>query len=175
MGMDFKEAFSYIELLEEQAKVNLFIQGLSKPISMRHEGSVPPGTSDAEKQLTYQLFSDAHISRLVELVNNDEKTERLGSKFRLAFSLALKNKDTGKTVCFYYSKGKIIKTDSSQDADFLFVDREAVLKKIFNSEIDPLVASIQRKITTEGDVGKMIQWYPLLVRQFKLWTEAPVE
>jgi putative sterol carrier protein len=87
----------------------------------------------------------------------------------------LKNKDTGECVCFYYDKGKIIKTDKSQDADFLFVDREVILKKVFNSEIDPLVASLQRKISTEGDVGQMIQWYPLMVRQFKLWAEAPVE
>jgi len=175
MGANFKEAFSYIESLEEQAKVNLLIQGIRNPGLRVKEDLVQLSADVPGRSSTYTLLSKEHISRLVELVNHDEKTERLGLKYGSPFSLALKNKDTGECVCFYYDKGKIIKTDKSQDADFLFVDREVILKKVFNSEIDPLVASLQRKISTEGDVGQMIQWYPLLVRQFKLWTEAPVE
>jgi len=37
------------------------------------------------------------------------------------------------------------------------------------------VASTQGKIKTEGDFTKMSKWYPVLVRTFQLWEEAPVE
>ncbi len=175
MGNDFKEAFGYIEMLEEQAKVNLLLQRDRTSVGMEKEISSDESTRAEMQKKKYKLLSREHISRLIELVNNDEKMQNLGAKYALTFTVTLKNTDTGKVVCFYHDKGNIVKTDDSPNADYVLMGTESILKKFFNSEMDPLVASVQRKVRTEGDVGKMVQLYPILVRTFKLWAKAPVE
>jgi ribulose-5-phosphate 4-epimerase/fuculose-1-phosphate aldolase/putative sterol carrier protein len=175
MGNDFKEAFGYIEMLEEQAKVNLLLQSDRTPGVIKKGISSDESTSSEMQERKFKLLSREHISRLIELVNDDKKIQNLGVKYALTFTVALKNTDTGKAVCFYHDKGNIVKTDDSPNADYVLMGPESTLKKFFNSEMDPLAASVQRKVGTEGDVGKMVQLYPVLVRTFKLWTEAPVE
>jgi len=168
IGEDFKSAFSLIELLEEQAKVGLLIKNLTTKEERKEEGknlSLPK----------YKLLSDEHINKLTELVNNDPEAQELGKTYDLTCTLAIKNQDTGEISCFYYEKGKIIKIDANENADFLIIGKEDILKKIFNRELDPFVASTQGKVKTKGDFSKLSRWYPVLVRTFKLWEEAPVE
>lgn len=171
LGKDFKEAFSLIELLEEQAKVNLLI----KRIGISDKRIEKKEKEDTEESKKYKLLSKEHIEKLVELVNNDNEAQALGKKYDLTCSLAVKNQDTGEVVCFYYEKGKIVNTDGNENADFLIVGKEEILKKVFNRQIDPFVASTQGKVRTKGDFTKMSRWYPVLVRTFKLWEQAPVE
>ena len=123
----------------------------------------------------YVLLSKEHADRLVELVNNDKEAQDLGRKYDLTCSLAVKNTDTGDCVCFYYKQGRIVKVDSSEKADFIVLGKPDILRKVFNREIDPFVASTQGKVKTKGDFTKMSKWYPVLVRTFKLWEQAPVE
>jgi len=169
-GEDFKSAFSLIELLEEQARVNLVL----KSTVPRSQSTVNSPQSIVHSEKKYELLSKEHIERLVELVNNDEQAQSLGKKYDLTCTLAVENQDTGKTVCFYYDKGRIIKVDNNENAEFVIIGRENILKKVFNREIDPFVASTQGKVKTRGDFSKMSKWYPVLVRTFKLWEKAPV-
>ncbi|MCM8792765.1 MAG: SCP2 sterol-binding domain-containing protein, partial [Candidatus Omnitrophica bacterium] len=122
-----------------------------------------------------KLLSEEHIQKLIDLVNNDREAQELGKVYDLTCTLAVKNQDLNKAVCFYYEKGKIIKTDDNEYAEFVIIGREEILKKIFNRQLDPFVASTQGKVKTRGDFTKMSKWYPVLVRTFKLWEEAPVE
>ncbi len=171
VGRDFKETFSLIELLEEQAKVNLLIKRIAvsdKRIDTKEE-------IDSEKDRRYNLLAKEHIERLVELVNNDKEAQELGREYGLSCTLAVKDTDTGRCVCFYYDNGKIINTDSNENAEFVITGGSNILKKIFNREVDPFVASTQGKVKTKGDFAKMSRWYPILVRTFKLWEQAPVE
>ena len=170
-GKDFKEAFSLIELLEEQARVNLFIKRIAVS-GERTEGEEKKVSSKEVKK--YKLLSKEHIERLVELVNNDKEAQELGKKYDLTCTLAVKNIDRDDSACFYYDKGKIIKTDNTDSAEFLIAGKEGILKKVFNRKIDPFVASTQGKVKTKGDFTKMSRWYPVLVRTFKLWEQAPV-
>lgn len=177
VGKDFKEAFSLIELLEEQAKVNLLVKdklqpaNCKLPINPQSQVSYDDSCKDLRK---FTLLSEEHIQRLVELINNDKEAQELGSRYDLTCTLAIKNQDAGRAVCFYYDKGKIVRTDSCEDAEFVIIGREDILKKVFNREIDPFVASTQGKVKTKGDFAKMSRWYPVLVRTFKLWEKAPV-
>jgi L-fuculose-phosphate aldolase len=167
IGENFKDAFGLIEILEEQSRVNL----LMKKVSLSEiEKKVDKEVKKEEKK--YRLLSEEHIQRLIELVNNDEEAQQLGKKYDLTCTLAVKNQDTQEVVCFYYEKGKITKVDNTETAEFLIVGREEIL---FNREIDPFVASTQGKVKTKGDFAKMSRWYPVLVRTFKLWEQAPVE
>ncbi|MCM8756837.1 MAG: class II aldolase/adducin family protein [Candidatus Omnitrophica bacterium] len=168
VGEDFKKAFSLIELLEEQAKINILMRKIS-------EKEINEEDRSKENSYKYKLLSKEHISKLIDLVNNDNEAQQLGRKYNLTCTLAVKNQDTNCAVRFYYSLGKIINVDDSDDAEFVIIGKEEVLKKIFNRQIDPFVASTQGKVKTKGDFSKMSQWYPVLVRTFKLWEKAPVE
>ena len=174
VGVDFKSAFSLVELLEEQARVNLLIQ---KSVPSQTIGlSADSGARGiAQKGATYKLLSKAHVDRLTEVINNDKEVQDLGQRYDLTCTLAVKNQDTQEVACFYYDKGKITKTDNSQNADFLITGKGDILKKIFNRQIDPFVATTQGKVKTKGDISKMSRWYPALVRTFQLWELAPVE
>jgi len=176
VGKKFKEAFSLIELLEEQAKVNILMKDKGYYI-----GEDIEDTPEVKKLLQqseskrFKLLSKEHIDRLIELVNSDEEAQTLGRKYDLTCTLAVKNQDTNDTVRFHYKQGKIIKVDNNDNAEFVIIGKTEILKKIFNREIDPFVASTQGKVKTKGDFSKMSRWYPVLVRTFKLWEEAPVE
>ena len=170
MGKNFKEAFSLIELLEEQAKVNLLLRG-----SAIKSNQLLPEEKKQNQKESYRLLSSEHAQRLKELVNNDKEAQELGKKYGLTCTLAVKNKNTGEVMRFSYQEGKIISVDNKDDADFIIIGGEEILKKVFNREIDPFVASTQGKVTTKGDFSKMSKWYPVLVRTFKLWEQAPVK
>jgi len=174
MGEDFKEAFSLIELLEEQAKVNFLVRSTRLPV---HQSARPSTVAEVNEPAVaqYKLLSKEHVERLVKLVNNDREAQELGKKYDLTCTLAVKNQDTTDTVRFYYDKGKIVKYDFDDNAEFIIIGKESILKKVFNCEIDPFVASTQGKVKTKGDFSKMSRWYPVLVRTFKLWVQAPVE
>jgi putative sterol carrier protein len=68
-----------------------------------------------------------------------------------------------------------MKIDNDENAEFVIIGKPEILRKVFNREIDPFVASTQGKVKTKGDFAKMSKWYPVMVRTFKLWEQAPVE
>jgi len=172
VGGDFKQAFSLIELLEEQAKVNLLTKGLKAPSLNKDTTQDKEGLAPKEE---YKLLSPEHKEKLVELINNDKEVQELGKKYDMTCTLAVKNQDTNEAVCFYYEGGKIAKIDNSENAEFVITGKGEILKKVFNRKIDPFVASTQGKVKTKGDFAKMSKWYPVLVKTFKLWEQAPVE
>jgi ribulose-5-phosphate 4-epimerase/fuculose-1-phosphate aldolase len=174
MGREFKSAFSLVELLEEQAKVNLLIQK-SVPSRMRRLSEDSGARGRTQKVGSYKLLSREHTARLAEVINNDQEVQELGQRYDLTCTLAVKNQDTQEVVCFYYDKGKITKIDDSENADFLITGKGEILKRIFNRQLDPFVATTQGKVKTKGDISKMSRWYPALVRTFQLWGLAPVE
>lgn len=174
-GSDFKEAAGAIELLEEQARVDLLMQSLGVSVPEGMAGAGGPGVARPGGNKTYACLSEEHVARLVSLVNDDDKARRLGEKYNLALTLAMQNQDTGDVVRFHCEKGRITGTDNVPQADFLFVEKGAVLKKLFNREMDPMTVLARRRVGTAGDVSGIMEWYPLLVRIFKLWGEARVE
>lgn len=173
MGKSFKEAFSLIELLEEQAKVNLIIKNASQV--SRNTSHVENKNEEKQDIKKYKMLSTEHAQKLTGLINDDSQAQELGKKYGLTCTLAVKNGESGEVMRFCYEKGKIVKTDNSEEADFVIIGKEDILRKVFNKEIDPFVASTQGKVKTKGDFAKMSRWYPVMVRTFKLWEQAPVE
>ena len=171
VGKNFKEAFSLIELLEEQARINLITKCANKPVAAQSTSK----DKDIAGDKACKLLSSEHMRRLEELVNGDEQAQELGQKYDLTCTLAVKNKDTDEVMCFHYEKGKIAKVDRSEDAEFMIIGDTSILKNVFNRKIDPFVALTQGKVKTKGNFTKMSKWYPVMVRTFKLWEKAPVE
>ncbi|MFH1771612.1 MAG: class II aldolase/adducin family protein [Candidatus Omnitrophota bacterium] len=174
MGKDFKEAFSLIELLEEQAKVNLLLnRQQAKDLKPSTENSVNKVREN--NVMKYKVFSKEHVDRLVELINDDKEAQDLGAKHDLTCTLAVKDQDSESAMRFCYEKGRIVKADNSDMAEFVIIGQIDILKKVFNREINPFVALTQGKVKAKGDFSKMSKWYSVMVRTFKLWEQAPVE
>lgn len=174
VGKEFKEAVSLIELLEEQAKVNLITKSSALGTGLHVAEKTRTVHASAETG-TCKMLSAEHRRRLTELVNNDPQAQELGKQYGLTCTLAVKNQDTDEAMRFCYENGRIVNDDASDDAEFVIIGKNDILKKVFNKEVDPFVASTQGKVKTKGDFAKMSRWYPVMVRTFKLWEEAPVE
>lgn len=171
IGKSFKEAFSLIELLEEQARINLITRCANNPPQVKGADKEKDTASGA----ACKLLSSEHMIRLQGLVNDDDQAQELGRKYELTCTLAVKNKDTDEVMCFHYEKGKITKVDRSEDAEFMIIGDTSILRNVFNRKIDPFVALTQGKVKTKGNFTKMSKWYPVMVRTFRLWEKAPVK
>ena len=174
IGKDFKEAVSLIELLEEQAKVGLTVRCANTSIDpLSNKGTKDTTFKGVSKK--YKMLSKEHRDSLAEIANNDQQAQELGRKYDLTCTLAVKNQQTNEAMRFCYEQGKITKVDNSDDAEFVIIGSPDILRKVFNGELDPFVATTQGKVKTKGDFTKMSKWYPVMVRTFKLWEQAPVE
>jgi len=171
MGKDFKEAFSFLELLEEQAKIS-FTARAARLVAV-HPLEVENDHRKSQRP-SFKLLSVEHVKSLTDLVNGDNDIRALGEQLNLTCTLAVNNESTGECVCFYYEKGKITKTDNNLNAEFVINGSEEVLKKVFNREIDPFVASTQGKIKMKGDFARLSKWYPAMVKTFALWGKVEV-
>jgi len=170
IGKDFKPAFSLIELLEQQCSVTLLTRNCG--VSAAKETSAP---SPAGAPGAFELFSEEHFQRLVDLVNNDSRAQELGKQYGLTTTLAIKNTSSGTVRCFHYRQGKITGVDALESAEFLISADEKIWRKIFNRQIDPFVAANQGIIKLRGDFNKMSAWFAVFERTFKLWEQAPVD
>lgn len=170
MAKEFKEAYSLIELLEQQCYVKILTAKVPVPASV----VAASATSAPEKPVAYELFSEEHMKRVTDLVNHDKQNLELGKKYNLTTTLAVKNITSGLIWCFHYQQGRITKCDHHEAAEFIITAPEDIWKKIFNRQIDPFVASTQGIIKLKGDFNKMSAWFPVFERTFKLWEQAPV-
>ena len=171
VGKTMSDAFSLIEILEEQCKINIAMAGKSPikdSVSYKKKSDIP-------KNKAFKMLSKEHVTELTNLVNNDKEVQKLGQQYSMSLSLAVVNEDTGESMYFKYLNGRIIEANNSNDAEFVIIGKTDILRKVFNREIDPFVASTQGKVKTKGDFSKMGRWYPVMVRTFKLWELAPVE
>jgi len=166
IGKSFKEAFSLIELLEEQSRVGLITKNMSK-VQDKQQVEKISGSK-------LEMLSQEHAQKLKDLVNNDSQAQELGKKYKLTTTLAVKDKQTNQAMCFHYQEGRIDKIEQNDNGEFVIIGDTDILKKVFNRQIDPFVALTQGKVSTKGDFTKLSKWYPVMVRTFSLWEKAPV-
>ena len=86
-----------------------------------------------------------------------------------------KNQETDEAMSFHYNNGKIVAVALNDQAEFVIIGKESILKRVFNRELDPFVALTQGKVKSKGDFTRMSKWYPVMVRTFQLWEQAPVD
>jgi putative sterol carrier protein len=89
--------------------------------------------------------------------------------------LAIQLDETGETYKFSFANGKIEKVSNNSDAEFLITAPENVWRAVFNREIDPFVATTQKKMNLKGDFAKISKWYAPCNRIFELWGNVPIE
>jgi len=172
-GKDLFDCFLLVQALEEA----VMIDAISRLYSQDSAGGIQPErtSQSAPKSKKYKLFSKEQIENIVRVVNDDPQMEELGAKTNMTMDLAVQLDETGETYSFSFENGKIAKVGSDSGAEFLISAPEDIWRAVFNREIDPFVATTQKKMNLKGDFAKISKWYAPCSRIFELWGEVPVE
>ncbi|HQP10471.1 MAG TPA: SCP2 sterol-binding domain-containing protein, partial [Candidatus Omnitrophota bacterium] len=173
-GAELFDCFLLIQALEDAITVDavsrLYAQGISPQPDAIFEEKV--GVCTVKK---YKLFSREQIDGIVKIVNGDPQMKDLGAKTQMTMDLAVRLEETGETFSFSFKNGQIIKVGNDANAEFLITARQDIWRAVFNREIDPFVATTQKKMSLKGDFAKISKWYAPCSRIFELWGSVPVE
>ena len=173
VGQNLFDCFLLIQCLEESVKIDA--------ISRLYRTAAKPSASAEIKmekqagQKTYKLFSKEQIDEIVRLVNEDNELKKLGEETQMTMDLAVQLNETGQTYSFQFENGRIVNVGNDQNAEFLITAPETVWRAVFKQEIDPFVATTQKKMNLRGDFAKISKWYAPCSRLFELWQKVPVE
>lgn len=177
MGQTLFDCFLFIQTLEEQVKieaVSRLFAGAPVPSPQSPVGT--QGRRDAgEPKRKYKLFAQDQIDEIVRLVNGDAQLKELGAKTQMNMDLAVQLNETGAVYSFKFQNGQIVDVGTDVNAEFLITAPEKVWRAVFNREIDPFVATTQKKMNLRGDFARISKWYAPCSRIFQLWAEVPVE
>lgn len=174
VGATLKDASFLIQMLEEAVKI-AFIKDFyaSKKEEKSRESAVKSEIVETKK---YQLFSSDQIKEIVNIVNHDDKFKKLSLESSLKTKLAVVLEEDNTSYCFDFGDGKIKGfSNSTDDAEFVITGKAQYWRAIFNRELDPFVATTQKKLKLKGDFAKISRWYVPFNRLFDLWKTVPVE
>ena len=184
MGKSLFDCFLLIQVLEDAVKVDA-ISRLYKMgemgvgaglVPVRLPSGPPQGVPlSAQETRRYKLFSQEQIDEIVRLVNTDAQLKELGEKTNMTMDLAVKLNETGQIYSFHFERGNIKRVGAEEEAEFLISAPKNIWRAVFNREIDPFVATTQKKMHLRGDFARISRWYAPCNRIFQLWQRVPVE
>lgn len=170
------DGFLLIQALEEAAKIELLRRLCGQGSRSEERGTQEDRCEKtAPTAKTYEVFSTEQIDEIVRLVNADAQLSELGRASQMNLSLAVKMDETGQVYRFVFQEGRIVEVGRDEEAEFVISAPRAVWKAVFNRELDPFVATTQKKMRLRGDFARISQWYTPCSRLFELWAQVPVE
>lgn len=172
MGKNLFDCFLLIQCLEESVKIDAISRLY---LDVKKSRSAAPVAKEISGVKKFKLFSPEQIEEIVRLVNHDHQLKELGEKTNMTMDLAVQLNETGQTYTFCFERGRIAKVGNDANAEFLITAPESVWRSVFNREIDPFVATTQKKMNLRGDFAKISKWYAPCSRIFELWGNVPVE
>ena len=178
MGPALFDAFLFIQTLEEQVKIDAIGRLYAGSAANSRQSAVLSADSSrlsADSKRKYKLFAQDQIDEIVRLVNSDQQLKELGAKTQMNMDLAVQLNETGEVYSFKFQNGQIIEVGKDAKAEFLISAPEKIWRSVFNREIDPFVATTQKKMDLRGDFARISKWYAPCSRIFQLWAEVPVE
>jgi L-fuculose-phosphate aldolase len=176
MGKDLFDCFLLIQGLEEAVKTDAISRLYSEAQPGLADGSGRGGHAVPETEIKkYELFSQEQIDEIVRLANSDRQLQELGQKTDMTMDLAVKLNETGKVYSFRFQQGRIAGVGQDEDAEFLISAPEEIWRAVFNRQIDPFVATTQKKMNLRGDFARISKWYAPCSRIFELWQRVPVK
>jgi L-fuculose-phosphate aldolase len=176
VGTDLFDCFLLIQCLEEAVKTDAVSRLYQQPAAGGCQPAPVRKTADAEKiPCKYKLFSQEQINEIVRLVNTDAQLKDLGAKTQMNMDLAVKLDETGQIYSFRFEEGRITDVGHDGNAEFLISASENIWRAVFNREIDPFVATTQKKMRLRGDFARISKWYAPCSRIFEIWANVPVE
>lgn len=186
VGEDLFNAFVLIQELEEQVKMDLVKVHYQRPTGPVASETLPSSLTlraaedsscapPVGRQKKYKLFSKEQINEIVKLVNSDAQMQELGSKTAMNMTLAVILDETAQAHRFTFENGRITQTAQDAKAEFVINAPEIVWRAVFKREIDPFVATTQKKMNLKGDFARISKWYAPCSRIFQLWTNVLIE
>lgn len=173
MGRTHFDCFLLIQALEEAAHIDalsrLYAGGDAGGKAAETSTDTPAGGRK------YKLFSQEQMDEIVKHVNADEKMGILGKETNMTFDLAVLLDDTGQAYSFEFEQGRIKQVRGNAQAEFVVSAPERIWRQVFNRELDPFVATTQKKMKLDGDFAKISKWYAPCSRVFEIWAQVPVE
>ncbi len=175
-GENLFDCFLLIQALEEAVKIDVFSRLYEKNNPFVGAGSEPARTDlQRAESKKYKLFSQEQVDEIVRLVNSDPQLKELGEKTKMTMDLAVQLNETGTVHSFSFENGNIRRVGKDPNVEFLISAPENIWRSVFNREIDPFVATTQKKMNLRGDFAKISKWYAPCSRVFELWQKVPVE
>ena len=162
IGKDFKEAYALIEVLEEQAKVNIAV-GSDALYSEQYKQDVQQFILPVS-----DFCKEKHISALKKLIDKDQEIEETAQKQNIDISFAFAD-DQNNVLRFVFEKGVLKDIDSTPEADCALNCSNEILRFIFNGEVNPYVAMVQNRAQLTGDFGLISLYYETLQCLFEFF------
>ncbi len=172
-GDEHFDCFLLIQALEDAVKVDAISRLYSSQSKNDAVSNLMKSSTSSEKK--FKLFSQEQIDEIVRVVNADAQLKELGAKTNMTMDLAVHLDETGQTYSFCFEQGRIAKVGQDDTVEFFINAPEGVWRSVFNQELDPFVATTQKKMHLRGDFAKISQWYAPCSRVFELWAQVPVE
>lgn len=175
MGKELFDGFLLIQALEEAIKIDAIsrLYDTSRPVLQKEELST--SVKEAKSLIpSYVLFSQEQMDAIVALVNADATIKDLGASTNMTMELAICLEETGQIYSFQFEQGRIASMGTNEEAEFLITASEKIWRAVFNQEIDPFVATTQKKMDLRGDFARISKWYAPCSRLFELWQQVPV-
>lgn len=172
VGQNLLDCFFLVQTLEDAIQVDAVSRLYQAGAKEKAEVAF---AKEARQTKKYKLFSKEQMDEIVRLVNSDEQLKKLGESTNMTMQLAVKLDETAQTYCFEFEKGRIKNISHNDNAEFVVSAPEKVWRAVFAREIDPFVATTQKKMTLKGDFAKISKWYAPCSRLFELWSQVSVE
>ncbi len=175
IGKNLFDCFLLIQSLEDAIKVDAISRLYRNvaPAPAAVQADAPPPAPQAGKK--YELFSQDQMESIVRLVNADERLQALGGQTKMTMGLAVKLDETGQVYSFDFENGRIKHFAHDPESEFLISAPAGIWRAVFNGQIDPFVATTQKKMHLRGDFAKISQWYEPCCRIFEIFRQVPVE
>ena len=179
IGKNFQEAFLLTDLLEEAVQCQLFIESAARIEGTETQLSLPQNGKARARPPTDRacvLFSQEHMTALVESANQDTQFRDYGAETGLSTSLTLhlEESDTSWTVKFV--AGEITGLEQKIDGEFMISGKKEWWQAVFTNRIDPFLATQQGKLRLQrGELAKLSQWYKPFQRAFSIWQTIAVQ
>ncbi|HET8562302.1 MAG TPA: class II aldolase/adducin family protein [Candidatus Binatia bacterium] len=178
IGKSLQEAFLLTDLLEEAIHCQFLKEradAAGSEISKEPERSNKDERASFAEESRYPLFSQEHMTALVESANNDLQFRAHASETGLTTSLTLHLEETDTSWTVKFVEGKIAELDQRTNGEFRISGKKQSWEAVFQNRIDPFFATQQGKLRLErGELVKLSQWYKPFQRAFSLWQTIPI-
>jgi L-fuculose-phosphate aldolase len=177
IGKNFQEAFLFTDLLEEAVRCRFFTNFRSESdVLIADQTKRQQGLAEPQTGKSYVLFSEEHMSALVDRANHDSQFRSQGEETGLSTSLTLflEERDAAWTVRF--DCGEITQLDSGDVGEFLISGTEEWWSAVFGGRMDPFLATQHGNLKLRrGELAQLARWYKPFQRAFSLWQTISIQ
>src|SRR5262247_2788908 len=178
IGKNFQEAFLFTDLIEEAVHCQFFKEsaGATRTAMVGLESAANDKAALPVEGKSYALFSQEHMTALMERANQDSEFRRQGSETSLTTSLTLHLDEDDISWTVKFVAGEITEFNRGVTGDFMISGKEEWWRAVFGNRVDPFLATQQGKLKLKrGELAQLSRWYKPFQRAFSIWQTIPAQ